>query len=63
MRGLSADMLRAPLPAEQTIMEDASVHGLRDRMDAIQLAVAAGAPIPNSPRTAVVLPGSVWSCG
>jgi hypothetical protein len=33
--------------AEQTILEEASVHRLRERMDAVQLAVAAGAPIPH----------------
>jgi hypothetical protein len=30
---------------ERTIVEDASVHGLRDRMDAVQGAVAVGASI------------------
>jgi hypothetical protein len=33
--------------AKQTILEDTSVHRLRERMDAVELAVAAGAPIPH----------------
>jgi hypothetical protein len=30
---------------DRTIVEDTSVHRLRDRIDAVQRAVAAGAPI------------------
>jgi hypothetical protein len=41
---------------ERTIVEDTSVHGLRVRMDTVQLAVAVGAPILISSHAAVQPP-------